>query len=200
MTQIGSQLRAFFEETTEPLTVEEVLARRTVVIGVGTGRRSAPVPSSGPTSWWSGPRLAAAAALITVIAFVGVASLMAGPELEVGGGDSAVAAAEAIEELHRALAERDATSVEEFFGEDVVLNSYLNLDFVGPQAAAYLMRISVPMTIEGISSPVENEDGSFTVVVLALAETHRYPESWTYRVVMDGEDAVAIDLVAIDPA
>ena len=200
MTQIGSQLRAYFEETTEPLTVEEVLARRTVVVGDGTNRRPAQDRSSGPASWWSGPRLAVTAALIAVVTFVGVTSLLTGPRLDVGGGESAAAAAEAIEELHRALAERDATAVEEFFGEDVVLNSYLNLDFVGPEAAAYLMRISVPMTIEDIDAPVANEDGSFTIVVLALAETHRYPENWTYRVFMDGAEVVAVDLESVDPA
>jgi hypothetical protein len=197
MTHLRSELRAYFEETTDPLTVEEILARRILIVG---GRPGGLEPSESPwATWWSGPRLAAAAALAAVVFFAAVASLFAGPEIEVGGVDSAEVAAEVIEELHRAVAERNGAVVNQFFGETVVLNSYLGLDFAGPDSAEYLMRISVPMTVEDIGEPVDNGDDSFTIVVTALAEMHRYPEAWTYRVLMDGTEVVAVDLESIDP-
>lgn len=198
MTGLGSQLRSFFEETTEPLTVEEIVDRRTVVVGDESGGQGSSKHSDGPT-WWRGPGLAAAVAVMAVVAFVAVASLLAGPDMDVGGADAADAAAQAIEELHQAVSERDTTAVEAFFGEDVVLTSYLDVDFVGPDAVAWIMRMSVPMTIEDISEPVWNDDGSFTVVVLALAETHRYPEAWIYHVFMDGDEVVRVDLESVDP-
>lgn len=189
MTRLGSQLRSFFEDTTEPVTVEEVVARRAVVVGeTSTGE------DVGRPPWWSGPRLAVAVGTLAVALFVAVASLLAGPDLEVGGADSAEAARAAIEELYRALEKEDTQAIETFFGDSVVFNSYLGIDMVGPQAAAYHIRtIMVPMTVLEVGDAEENEDGSFSIIVEVLADTHRVPWEEMYHVVMDGARVVSVD-------
>lgn len=189
MTRLGSQLRAFFEETTEPLTVEEVLARRTVVVG-----EKSTAGDVGRPPWWSGPRLAAAVGTLAVVLFVAVASLLAGPGPEVGGADSAEAARAAIEELYRALEAEDIEAIEAFFDESVAFNSYLGIDMVGAEAAAYHVRtIMIPMTVLEVGDPEQNEDGSFSIVVEVLADTHQVPWQELYHVVMDGARVVSID-------
>ena len=188
MTDLGSRLRSYFEETTEPLTVDEVLDRSRVVVSDET-RSDRP----SPPFRLSGPFLAAAVAVVAVAVFVGVGTMLSGPG-DVAGVDSAEAAREAIEELYRAMEEEDTEAIEEFFGESVAFNSYLGIDMVGPQAAAYHIRtIMVPMTVLEVRDPVQNEDGSFSIVVEVLADTHRVPWEELYHVVMDGARVVSID-------
>lgn len=190
MTDLGSQLRTYFEETTEPLTVDEVLTLGTVVVRDELDTKTG---HSSPWPWLSGPWLAAAVAVAAVAAFVGIASMVGGPT-DVTGVDSAEAARSAIEELYRALEEEDTEAIEEFFGASLAFNSYLGIDMVGTEAAAYHIRtIMVPMTVLEVRDPVQNEDGSFSIIVEVLPDTHRIPSEELYHVVMDGARVVSID-------
>ena len=86
MNQIGTDIRTYFEATTEPVKIEEIFDPGVVIVGPGGSRSerddtmlTQERPQQTPPSRFRGPRIAAAAAIAALVVAVGL--------FAIGGGD-----------------------------------------------------------------------------------------------------------------
>ena len=90
MNQIGTDIRTYFEATTDPVTIEEIFDPGVVIVGPGGSRSerndtmlTQERPAQTSPSRFRGPRIAAAAAIAALVVAVGLFAFSGGTDSQV---------------------------------------------------------------------------------------------------------------------